>query len=122
MAKRKVIVPSIETEVVAEVVEVQAEPEVVAEIKVVKNEGVGTFIKKLINEGLTNKAVLEIVHEQYGNKNTTYACVAWYRNKMKKANAVSQETNALDFITKFLSSSPTQEDVFLAQEELRKYG
>ena len=37
-----------------------------------KNEGVGQFIRKLISEGLGNKAILGIVHEQYGNKNTTY--------------------------------------------------
>ena len=60
------------------------------EVKVEKNQGVGAFVRKLIAEGLTNTAILKIVHEQYGNTNTTYACVAWYRNKMKKAGVVAK--------------------------------
>jgi len=47
------------------------------------NVGVGDFIKERINLGLGNTDILKQVHEHYGNANTTYACVAWYRNKMK---------------------------------------
>lgn len=69
--------------------------------KTEKNEGVGQFIRKLISEGLGNKAILDIVHEQYGNKNTTYACVAWYRNKMNKAGAEVKKTANLEWIQSF---------------------
>ena len=48
------------------------------------NLGVGAFAKNLILEGLSNKDVLAKVHEHYGNAKTTYACIAWYRNDMKK--------------------------------------
>jgi hypothetical protein len=47
------------------------------------NVGVGDFIKERIKLGLGNTEILKAVHEHYGNTNTTYACVAWYRNKMK---------------------------------------
>lgn len=126
--KAKVVAPVVESEVaevVAPEVEVQAtESSVlssmiaqVVEAKVEdkapksdKNEGVGLFIRKLISEGLSNKAILEIVHEQYGNKNTTYACVAWYRNKMKKAGAVQAKSSALDFINNFAKSNGLSEE------------
>ena len=78
-------------------VEVKAEPKAKAE----KNEGVGQFIRKLIAEGLSNKDILPIVHEQYGNKNTTYACVAWYRNNMKKSGAEVKKASSLDWLNNF---------------------
>lgn len=126
--KAKVVAPVVESEV-AEVVTpevevqatessvlssmiaqvVEAKPEDKAP-KSDKNEGVGLFIRKLISEGLSNKAILEIVHEQYGNKNTTYACVAWYRNKMKKAGAVQAKSSALDFINNFAKSNGLSEE------------
>lgn len=81
--------------------EVKVEEEV-AKVQVVKNEGVGAFVRKLIAEGLTNTAILKIVHEQYGNKNTTYACVAWYRNKVKKAQQAKKESTAIETVEKFL--------------------
>jgi hypothetical protein len=46
------------------------------------NKGVGDFIRSYILEGLSNTEILPKVHAHYGNTNTTYACVAWYRNKM----------------------------------------
>ena len=46
------------------------------------NRGVGDFIRSYILEGLSNTEILPLVHAYYGNTNTTYACVAWYRNKM----------------------------------------
>ena len=89
---------------------VEAKPETVEASKSEKNEGVGQFVRKLIGEGLSNKAILEIVHEQYGNKNTTYACVAWYRNKMKKAGQVQAKSSALDFINNFAKSNGLSEE------------
>ena len=129
--KAKVVAPVVESEVaevVAPEVEVQAtESSVLSSMitqvveakpakaegkapKSDKNEGVGLFIRKLISEGLSNKAILEIVHEQYGNKNTTYACVAWYRNKMKKAGQVQAKSSALDFINNFAKSNGLSEE------------
>lgn len=46
------------------------------------NKGVGDLIRSYILEGLGNTEILPKVHAYYGNTNTTYACVAWYRNKM----------------------------------------
>ena len=74
------------------------------EVKVEKNQGVGAFVRKLIAEGLTNTAILKIVHEQYGNTNTTYACVAWYRNKMKKAGVVAKNAEATNIVTEMLKT------------------
>ena len=98
--------PSMMSQLVAQVVE--SSPEVV--VKAEKNEGVGQFIRKLIGEGLGNKEVLAIVHEQYGNKNTTYACVAWYRNKMKKAGVVQQVTTSLDWLQNFAKANGLSEE------------
>lgn len=130
--KAKVVVPSVElievteSEVVSEATEltpvatesvvsslvsqlVQATPAPATEAKE-KNVGVGTFIKALITEGLGNKEVLAIVHEQYGNNNTTYACVAWYRNKMKKANSVAQVSKNLDWLQNFAKANNLSEE------------
>ena len=85
--------------------EVKEEPEVEeAKPKVEKNQGVGAFVKKLIAEGLTNTDILKIVHEQYGNKQTTYACVAWYRNKMKKAGQTAKTKSALGVVEEMLKN------------------
>lgn len=73
-------------------------------VKVEKNQGVGAFVKKLIAEGLTNTAILKIVHEQYGNKQTTYACIAWYRNKMKKAGQTTKTKSALGVVEEMLKN------------------
>lgn len=101
----EVSVPSAGKSMLAQLVQqvVDAEPEVKTEAKAKtdKNEGVGLFIRKLISEGLSNKDILPIVHEQYGNKNTTYACVAWYRNNMKKAGAQVQKASSLDWLNNF---------------------
>ena len=83
--------------------EIKAE-ETKPEVKVEKNQGVGAFVRKLIAEGLTNTAILKIVHEQYGNTNTTYACVAWYRNKMKKAGVAAKNTAATNIVTEMLKA------------------
>jgi hypothetical protein len=131
MAKKSKVVPSVVSnlaDIIAEVnngvvvepvVEVVVEPVVevksdlteqleaivsnpVPAVKQDKNEGVGIFIKKLIVQGKGNKEILALVHEAFGNKNTTYACVAWYRNKMKKTGAVKKSSPA-EIIELFLS-------------------
>ena len=141
--KSKVVaVEVVETEQVVEVVELTTEApvestttseteqtvvatndEVQAPAPKAKNEGVGQFIRNLIAEGLGNKEILAIVHEQYGNTSTTYACVAWYRNKVKKASTVQAKSSALDFIKKFAEvSGANAEEVNLVVEELRRFG
>ena len=140
--KAKVVVPSVElievteSEVVSEATEltpvatesvvsslvsqlVQTTPAPATEAKE-KNVGVGTFIKALITEGLGNKEILAIVHEQYGNAQTTYACVAWYRNKMKKTSVVAAKNSALDFVTRFAQMAGASEgEVELVKSELK---
>lgn len=49
-----------------------------------KNENVWGNVKMLFDQGLGNKEVLAQIHEMYGNTNTSYACIAWYRNKYNK--------------------------------------
>ena len=46
--------------------------------------GVGKRCRELIAEGLGNKGVLAKIKEEFPNNNTTYSCIAWYRNDMKK--------------------------------------
>ena len=52
-----------------------------------KNEGVWLNVKRLLEAGKTNKEILAEIHELYGNTNTSYACIAWYRNKWNKTKA-----------------------------------
>ena len=52
-----------------------------------KNEGVWLNVKRLLEAGKTNKEILAEIHELYGNTNTSYACIAWYRNKWNKTRA-----------------------------------
>ena len=52
------------------------------------NTGVGDFIRECITSGLKNVDILKLVEEKYTNNNTTYACVAWYRNDMKKKGLI----------------------------------
>lgn len=102
--------PSLMSQLVSQVVEAAETAETPVVVKSDKNEGVGQFIRGLISEGLGNKAILDIVHEQYGNKNTTYACVAWYRNKMKKAGTVQQVTTSLDWLQNFAKANGLSEE------------
>jgi hypothetical protein len=101
--------PSLVSLMVNQVADASAAPEVVKVVKE-KNEGVGQFIRKLIAEGLGNKEVLKIVHEQYGNKNTTYACVAWYRNKMNKAGVVAKVATSVDWLQNFAKQNGLSEE------------
>jgi hypothetical protein len=58
-----------------------------------KNEGVWLNVKILFDKGLGNKEVLAQIHEMYGNSNTTYACIAWYRNKYNKTGSKAAADN-----------------------------
>ena len=56
-------------------------------IKVVKTvkTGVGVRVKELLEAGeLTPKEIVALVNEENPARKTTYACVAWYKNDMKK--------------------------------------
>lgn len=101
--------PSLVSLMVNQVADASAAPKVVKVVKE-KNEGVGQFIRKLIAEGLGNKEVLKIVHEQYDNKNTTYACVAWYRNKMNKAGVVAKVATSVDWLQNFAKQNGLSEE------------
>lgn len=80
-------------------------------VQVEKNVGVGQFVRKLIADGMANKDILKIVHEQYGNKNTTYACVAWYRNKTKKVAQAKVQSTAVEQVTKMLEGDEAKVEV-----------
>lgn len=104
--------PSILSSLVTQLVE--SEPAKTEEVvKKDKNEGVGQFIRKLIAEGLSNKDILPIVHEQYGNNNTTYACVAWYRNKMKKEGSEVKVAKNLDWLQNFAKANGLSEEAIV---------
>ena len=89
-----------------EVEEIEAKPLVSKE----KNAGVGVMVKQLIGEGLTNKEILVELEEMYGNKQTTYACVAWYRNKMKKTGLVVKTKASLDWVQEFAKREGLSEE------------
>lgn len=112
---KKVEPKSLVSQLVEQVVEAKVEE--AKEVKGDKNEGVGLFIRKLISEGLGNKQILEIVQEQYGNKNTTYACIAWYRNKMKKSGQEVSKASNLDWLQNFAKANNLDE---VAVQELAK--
>ena len=67
----------------AQVSALSAETEV-KKTKSQKNENVWGNVKMLFDAGKTNKETLAKIHEMYGNEQTTYACIAWYRNKYNK--------------------------------------
>jgi len=59
----------------------------VKQIKIVKTikTGVGARVVELLTEGkLTSKEIVALVNEENPLRKTTYACVAWYKNDMKK--------------------------------------
>lgn len=109
--------PSLMSQLVQQVVDADKQ-EAEVKVKAEKNEGVGQFIRNLIDEGLGNKEILSIVHEQYGNTNTSYACVAWYRNKMKKDGKVVAKASNLDWLQNFAKAHNLDESA--VQELARK--
>ena len=67
-------------ELAAEMIELRAK---LPKVEKAKNVGVGKMVYRLLDSGLTNKEIHKQVCEHYGNENTTYACIAWYRNELK---------------------------------------
>lgn len=117
VAQETVLVPEVETLVLSgNMVEIKVEPETVPEVetslpslvdqltslnspapetkkaKSQKNENVWGNVKMLFDQGLGNKEVLAQIHEMYGNTNTSYACIAWYRNKYNKLDKSGKMT------------------------------
>ena len=84
-----VVEPVVEAEatslpsMLAQVSALSAETEV-KKAKSQKNENVWGNVKMLFDAGKTNKETLAEIHEMYGNTSTSYACIAWYRNKYNK--------------------------------------
>ena len=56
----------------------------VKKAKATKNENVWGNVRMLFDQGKSNKETLALIHEMYGNTSTSYACIAWYRNKYNK--------------------------------------
>lgn len=78
--------PEVETNlpsIVSQLRALSTEPEV-KKAKSQKNENVWGNVKMLFDAGKTNKETLAEIHEMYGNTSTSYACIAWYRNKYNK--------------------------------------
>ena len=121
VAQETVLVPEVEVQLETNLVETQdSEPEMVPEVetdpvpslpslvaqltslnspapeakkaKSQKNENVWGNVKMLFDQGLCNKEVLSQIHEMYGNANTSYACIAWYRNKYNKLDKSGKMT------------------------------
>lgn len=85
------MVPEVETDpvpslpsLVAQLTSLNSPEPEVKKSKSTKNENVWGNVKMLFDQGLGNKEVLAQIHEMYGNTNTSYACIAWYRNKYNK--------------------------------------
>ena len=91
-----VVEPVVEAVVEPVVVESASMPSMLAQVSALsaqtevkkaksqKNENVWGNVKMLFDAGKTNKETLAEIHEMYGNTSTTYACIAWYRNKYNK--------------------------------------
>ena len=65
---------------------VESTPVVVVEKKV----GIGSTIISLIlaNPEMTNLEILNKVKEQFKSAQTSYACIAWYKSKMRKEGKI----------------------------------
>jgi len=57
-------------------------------------QGVGTFAKGLLLEGMTNKEVLAEVLEQFPDAKTTLACIAYYKTKLIAAGQLESTRKA----------------------------
>ena len=107
-AKKLSVVEPVVEAVVEPVVEAKAEatslPSMLAQVSALsaetevkkaksqKNENVWGNVKMLFDAGKTNKETLAEIHEMYGNTSTSYACIAWYRNKYNKLAKSSKLT------------------------------
>ena len=78
-----------------------------------KNEGVWLNVKRILEESggsKTNKEIVAEIHELYGNTNTSYACIAWYRNKWKKdsGNTISKMDQAIKNLAVLIANTLTE--------------
>ena len=54
-----------------------------------KKVGIGKMItEKILAGGMTNDEILKFVKETCPTSKTTYACVAWYKSKLRKAGEI----------------------------------
>ena len=62
---------------------------VVEEVKTVK-VGIGSTIIDLIlkNPEMTNNEILTKIKEQFESSQTSYACIAWYKSKLRKEGKI----------------------------------
>ena len=67
----------------------KVETPVVEEVKV-KKAGIGSTIIDLIlkNPEMTNQQILNKVKEQFESSQTSYACIAWYKSKLRKEGKI----------------------------------
>lgn len=67
---------------------VEAKPEIVVKVSKAKL-GVGKLVAESIMAGkLDNNAILALVKEKIPAAKTTYACIAWYRTKLRKEGTI----------------------------------
>lgn len=61
----------------------------IEEVKTAK-VGIGSTIIDLIlkNPEMTNQEILTKVRDQFKSAQTTYACVAWYKSKLRKEGKI----------------------------------
>lgn len=67
----------------------KVETPVVEEVKV-KKVGIGSTIIDLIlkNPEMTNQQILDKVKAQFEAAQTSYACIAWYKSKLRKEGKI----------------------------------
>lgn len=53
---------------------------------------IGRYAQELIAQGLENDEILERIAAAFPGSKTTKACLAWYRNKMRKAGTLGAYT------------------------------
>jgi hypothetical protein len=83
MAQKKSVVQAVETTPVVEAVKV-------------KKVGIGSTIIELIlsNPEMTNLQILEAVKAKFEKAETSYACIAWYKSKLRKEGRIGARTFA----------------------------
>lgn len=75
---------------------VQAVEAAVVEVVKAKKVGIGSTIIELIlaNPEMTNLQILEAVKAKFEKAETSYACIAWYKSKLRKEGQIGPRTFA----------------------------
>lgn len=75
---------------------VQAVEAAVVEVVKTKKVGIGSTIIELIlaNPEMTNLQILEAVKAKFEKAETSYACIAWYKSKLRKEGQIGPRTFA----------------------------